>query len=919
MGSDNTSSKPKRRRISPYLSTTGCMVVSFLLPFVFLLLMMQNRRLPDSHTHRRDRVVEKMADDADRHKASAPDHRHKGKEHVSQQKNSAKHKLPANREGVFGASECAGGRCPEVLSIEPSHGRTRGGDIITITGNNFGITASHLKDVKVGMVSCVSFTWVRPTDILCKAPQGTGNHLPITVAVDGNRGVSSAPEAMWKYDPPRILSVEPNHAPRAGGTVLIIRGTGFGASESFPVATVGGVPCQATRWISDEAVRCIAPKAQGVRLPVHVTVCGCGEASSTPQSTATSPNQLFSADEDTMHDSGRAIIHGLELRPHRIPLVMNRKQLSGDYEISFTDHIKGKTVYYGVPPELLTVIPMDDIKHRFDKCAVVGNSGSLVNTNFGNAIDEHTAVFRFHNAPTHRFEADVGSKTTFQVLDQFWTEQLMGGENGPQDVRWWVEEATLLLWSSFSQEAYAQLRQLFPTSSIMYMSRNLVHTAGSAAEKMQARIEETMKTKFRRVKREMSSVYYTTMFAMQVCGEVNMYGVDSRSGKYHYFDDYDPGDEERDSASLEYMVYLVLQSMGYINSIAERTPPAAAEDAQLELESVTCPKRECVVDCNRRGVYANGTCHCEPIYSGGDCSIDRMAVELDSLLGGLNIKYEGQIQMSKAEVNGTKINLPDGITRQKLREGDVYLVDRALYHALPDEDMKERYGTCAIVGNSGAMLNAEFGKDIDAHDFVYRFNQAPVKGYEMHVGSRASVESLNGYWVKQLLDEKRGYRWNWRSRETGLVLFEMFEPWAFIWKNKAQIYEKDRWWKASYVKLRRTHPDRRLLALSPNFVSWAYLLYRELRRRFQRTRLGRYPGEKPMSGFYAFLFALQVCDDVDIYGFQPYREQDTQGGLGVKYHYFDSAVPRPGSHSFDLARYIYQLFALRMDNVRIFD
>ena len=50
-------------------------------------------------------------------------------------------------------------------------------------------------------------------------------------------------------------------------------------------------------------------------------------------------------------------------------------------------------------------------------------------------------------------------------------------------------------------------------------------------------------------------------------------------------------------------------------------------------------------------------------------------------------------------------------------------VDRALYHALPDRDDRERYGTCAIVGNSGAMLQQEFGKDIDAHDMVYRFNQ----------------------------------------------------------------------------------------------------------------------------------------------------------------------------------------------------
>jgi len=81
-------------------------------------------------------------------------------------------------------------------------------------------------------------------------------------------------------------------------------------------------------------------------------------------------------------------------------------------------------------------------------------------------------------------------------------------------------------------------------------------------------------------------------------------------------------------------------------------------------------------------------------------------------------------------------------------------------------------------------------------------------------------------------------------------------------KTKTQIVDKDKWWKGAYMKLRRTHPERKVIALSPQFVSWSYLLYRELRRRFQRMRLGHYPGEKPMSGFFAFFFTLQLCDQV---------------------------------------------------------
>jgi hypothetical protein len=51
-------------------------------------------------------------------------------------------------------------------------------------------------------------------------------------------------QARWSYDLPRVDAVQPNHAPAAGGTVVTLRGLNFGASESFPIASLGGVPCQ---------------------------------------------------------------------------------------------------------------------------------------------------------------------------------------------------------------------------------------------------------------------------------------------------------------------------------------------------------------------------------------------------------------------------------------------------------------------------------------------------------------------------------------------------------------------------------------------------------------------------------------------------------------------------------------------------
>lgn len=61
-----------------------------------------------------------------------------------------------------------------------------------------------------------------------------------------------------------------------------------------------------------------------------------------------------------------------------------------------------------------------------------------------------------------------------------------------------------------------------------------------------------------------------------------------------------------------------------------------------------------------------------------------------------------------------------------------------------------------------------------------------------------------------------------------------------------------------------------------------------------------------MSGFYIILYSLFVCDSVELYGFTPYRDQDKNAALHTQYHYFDSAIPRAGSHSFDLTLYIYK-------------
>ena len=64
---------------------------------------------------------------------------------------------------------------------------------------------------------------------------------------------------------------------------------------------------------------------------------------------------------------------------------------------------------------------------------------------------------------------------------------------------------------------------------------------------------------------------------------------------------------------------------------------------------------------------------------------------------------------------------------------------------------------------------------------------------------------------------------------------------------------------------------------------------------------------KPMSGFFSVFYALNMCDKVDLYGFDAY----TSKKKSYRYHYFDDVQGFTGVHSFDLAVEVYKLLADR--------
>jgi len=77
---------------------------------------------------------------------------------------------------------------------------------------------------------------------------------------------------------------------------------------------------------------------------------------------------------------------------------------------------------------------------------------------------------------------------------------------------------------------------------------------------------------------------------------------------------------------------------------------------------------------------------------------------------------------------------------------------------------------------------------------------------------------------------------------------------------------------------------------------------------------------RPLSGWFALVFAARVCDRVDLYGFNGYSKA-RRGGGGVggeeersfPYHYFDEVEGETGSHNFDITIKVLQLLALQIN------
>ncbi|GGO53877.1 hypothetical protein GCM10012287_41520 [Streptomyces daqingensis] len=150
---------------------------------------------------------------------------------------------------------------PELTGISPEQGPVSGGTTVTLTGTSLtGATAVNFAAVPA------QFTVVSATQITAVTPAGTGA-APVTVTTPG--GTSNA--VYFFYAAPPVLSaVLPVRGPTAGGTTVVLTGSGLTGATAV---SFGGTPAGFTVNSSTQ-ITAVTPARSAGSASVTVTSPG---------------------------------------------------------------------------------------------------------------------------------------------------------------------------------------------------------------------------------------------------------------------------------------------------------------------------------------------------------------------------------------------------------------------------------------------------------------------------------------------------------------------------------------------------------------------------------------------------------------------------------------------------------------------
>ncbi|XP_051992558.1 CMP-N-acetylneuraminate-beta-galactosamide-alpha-2,3-sialyltransferase 2-like [Xyrauchen texanus] len=193
-----------------------------------------------------------------------------------------------------------------------------------------------------------------------------------------------------------------------------------------------------------------------------------------------------------------------------------------------------------------------------------------------------------------------------------------------------------------------------------------------------------------------------------------------------------------------------------------------------------------------------------------------------------------------------------------------------LFAIIPGEEHYRDSGphrcrTCAVVGNSGNLIGSHYGPLIDNNDFVMRMNKAPIEGFENDVGFRTTHRIMYPESAVHL------------DNSTHLVLFP-FKILDIQWITSALSTGTIKRTRFKVIDKIQANKDY-VMVMHPAFMHYVHNSWLK----------SKSPKAYPSTGFLALMFALHVCDEVNVFGFGA-------NSKGIWHHYFEK-IPKTFRHT----------------------
>lgn len=203
---------------------------------------------------------------------------------------------------------------------------------------------------------------------------------------------------------------------------------------------------------------------------------------------------------------------------------------------------------------------------------------------------------------------------------------------------------------------------------------------------------------------------------------------------------------------------------------------------------------------------------------------------------------------------------------------------------------KERkYKSCAVVGNSGILLNNEHGDLIDSHEVVIRLNNARTGSFERYVGKKTSISFVNSN-ILHLCARREGCYCHPYGADVPILMY-ICQPAHFL----------------DYLVCNSSHKSP-LIITDPRFdvLCTRIVKYYSLKRFVETSGKDVEqwipahdgPNFHYSSGMQAVMLAVGVCDKVSIFGFGK--------SAGFKHHYHTNQKSELALHDYEAEYDFYQ-------------